>query len=548
MTYATVSLHKNDRSPDITSMKHLSQCARIVIRVLMFGCLWNVSEQCFGKKVNNERPNILFIITDDQERREFNFLPEGRDEQGRPRNLSPNIDRLAEEGVVFPNQYVSSPVCTPSRYTVLTGRYASHSSSFQKTSQSNGQVNITWNCHIDPETPNLARTLKDVGYFTGAVGKNHVIKVEGISRDGSLPDDADPTDPVVADFYRRKQQQLIEAFQACGFDFAASLYQGNLPGHTCKALEFHNMDWITSGAIAFLDQWHRHEKDDPFFLYMATTLNHGPGPRYKKYTGDPLATPAGLLEKPLHVQPARSTIPKRVQEAGLSEQPTASDVLWLDDGIGAVLDKLASLGALHNTIVFLFDDHGVESGKGSLYQGGIRSVSLVWSPKYFQEGKRSSINISNIDFAPTIMELCRVPKDKQHRVDGKSFVSVLNGHSEEIHDYLFFEIGATRAVLKDGWKYLAFRLPPTLNPNPPLPYTHLADRPGGRGSEGPAKDFYPHYYETDQVYNVIHDPFERHNLYADPSQHDRVQQMKQLLSRAVTDVPGTFAEFTNDKH
>ena len=59
------------------------------------------------------------------------------------------------------------------------------------------------------------------------------------------------------------------------------------------------MDWITSGALNFLDQWNQNEQ--PFFLFMATTLNHGPGPRFKKYTGDPLATPAGLLEKPLAV-------------------------------------------------------------------------------------------------------------------------------------------------------------------------------------------------------------------------------------------------------
>ena len=352
------------------------------------------------------RPNILFIISDDQERREFNFLPEGRDEDGKPRNLSPNLDRLAAEGVVFLNQYVTSPVCTPSRFTVLTGTYASRSHNFTKTVKENGQVNITWNCHIDRETPNLARTLKQAGYFTGAVGKNHVIEVKGVGRDGGPADDADPKDPNVAAYYANKQRKLVEAFKACGFDFAANLYQGNLPGHTCKALEFHNMDWITSGALRFLDQWKKTDK--PFFLYMATTLNHGPGPRYRKYTGDPLATPAGLLKTPLDVQPGRDTIPQRVKQAGLSEQPTACDVLWLDDGIGAVLDRLKSIGALDNTIVFFFDDHGVESGKGSLYEGGIKSVSFVWSPKHIRGGRQSKVNVSNIDFAPTIMELCGV--------------------------------------------------------------------------------------------------------------------------------------------
>ena len=142
-----------------------------------------------------ERPNILFIITDDQERKEFNFLPEGRDELGKPRSPSPNIDRLAAEGVVFLNQYVSSPVCTPSRYSVLTGAYASRSPSFVKTASREEQVNIS---HIDRETPNLARTLQAAGYYTGAVGKNHVIKDNGRGRQAGPPDDADPRDPEVA--------------------------------------------------------------------------------------------------------------------------------------------------------------------------------------------------------------------------------------------------------------------------------------------------------------------------------------------------------------
>lgn len=499
-----------------------------------------------GKQVQQAadvaRPNVLFIISDDQERKEFNFLPEGRDERGEPRNLSPNLDRLASEGIVFINQYVTSPVCTPSRFSALTGRYASRSSSFRKAASSDQQINITWNCHLDSETPNVARTLQQAGYFTGAVGKNHVIEVKGVGRKEGPADDADPRDAEVAKYYAEKQHKLIAAFEGCGFDYAASLYHGNLPGHTCKALEFHNMDWITSGALKFLDQWS--EGDKPFFLYMATTLNHGPGPRYKKYTGDPLATPAGLLEKPLAVQPGRETIPQRVAEAGLSHQPTAYDVLWLDDGIGAVLDKLRALNALDNTIVFFFDDHGVESGKGSLYEGGIKSTSFVWSPKRFKGGHKSPVRISNIDFVPTIFELCNVTTEQRHSVDGKSFASVLRGSNQEIHEHLFFEIGATRAVLKDGWKYLAFRLPEKLHTDPSLPYTHLADRPGGRGSEGPARSFYPNYYDRDQLYHITADPLERNNLFHDPLQQSRVREMQQLLREAILKMPGSFAEFT----
>ena len=491
-----------------------------------------------------ERPNILFIISDDQGREEFNFLPEGRDEQGKPRNLSPNIDRLASEGVVLLNQYVTSPVCTPSRFTVLTGNYASRSSTFEQKMKRNSQVNVTWNSHIDSETPNLARSLQQAGYFTGAVGKNHVIEVKGVGRSGGPADDANPQDPEVVKYYATKQGKMVEAFRSCGFDYAASLYHGNLPGHTCKALEFHNMDWITSGALDFLDQWD--ETDQPFFLYMATTLNHGPGPRYKKYTGNPLATPGGLLDKPLAVQPSRNSIRERVEKEGLPEQGSACDVLWMDDGIGSVIKKLENLGALENTIIFFFNDHGVENGKGSLYQGGIKSVSFVWSPKYVKGGRASKVNVSNLDFAPTIMELCGIPKPEQHVVDGKSFVPVLDGSDEEIHDYLFFEMGATRAVLKNGWKYLAFRLPESLTNDQSKPYTHLADRPGGRGSEGPAKTFYPNYYDKDQLYNIVADPLERINLFEHVDNKAQVYELQKLLREAVTKVPGTFSEFTKN--
>ena len=90
-----------------------------------------------------------------------------------------------------------------------------------------------------------------------------------------------------------------------------------------------------------------------------------------------------------------------------------------------------------------------------------------------------------------------------------------------------------------------FRLPNTVSPNPPKPYTHLADRPGGRGSEGPAKNFYPNYYDTDQLYDIRSDPLERNNRIADPLQKPRVELMKALLKKNLANVPGPFAEFTD---
>ncbi|MCK4745558.1 MAG: sulfatase-like hydrolase/transferase, partial [Bacteroidales bacterium] len=90
------------------------------------------------------RPNIIFIITDDQHRDQFNYLPEGRDGKGKPLNLTPNLDRLASGGVILDQCYVSTPVCTPSRYSILTGTYASRArnENFVENARTYDQTNV----------------------------------------------------------------------------------------------------------------------------------------------------------------------------------------------------------------------------------------------------------------------------------------------------------------------------------------------------------------------------------------------------------------------
>ena len=79
----------------------------------------------------------------------------------------------------------------------------------------------------------------------------------------------------------------------------------------------------------------------------------------------------------------------------------------------------------------------------------------------------------------------------------------------------------------------------------PKPYTNLANRTGGRGSEGPAIRFYPNYFDSDQLYNVLEDPLERNNLFKGRLQQDRVRELQRLLRQTVAMVPGSFAEFTD---
>ncbi|MCK5172618.1 MAG: sulfatase-like hydrolase/transferase, partial [Planctomycetes bacterium] len=129
-----------------------------------------------AKKTKPVKPNIIFFIADDMRPEMFNCLG-----QGKGRNLTPNIDRLVSEGTILTNQHVVSPVCTPSRYNCLTGRYASRATNEEFTSftrKNDGQTVIQWNSFMTSKDVTLAKLLKRGGYTTGMVGKNHVVEVK----------------------------------------------------------------------------------------------------------------------------------------------------------------------------------------------------------------------------------------------------------------------------------------------------------------------------------------------------------------------------------
>ena len=162
----------------------------------------------------SRRPNIIFIITDDQLPHTFNFLPEGRDN-----NLTPNLDRLANEGTILMGQHVSSSVCTPSRYSCLTGTYASRALAHAKRKYDDVH-GIGWNTHIMPDTATLPKMLRKAGYVTGAVGKNHVIDVPGWPKIGW---DADPNDAAVKSELARRAKMVKDAYHRAGFQYAERL-------------------------------------------------------------------------------------------------------------------------------------------------------------------------------------------------------------------------------------------------------------------------------------------------------------------------------------
>jgi len=500
-------------------------------------------------------PNVIFVIADDMHRHMFNCLPEGEG-----KNLTPNLDQLAKEGVLMLGQHVSSPVCTPSRYSCLTGRYASRSKSetFLRDLERNGQSVVQWNSFITEED-SLPRQLQRAGYATGFVGKNHVFEGD-VERVGYRED---PRDAAVAARLRKRQQQAEEIIRDGGFDYVASLYYENPDHNGPRELAVHNLDWTTSGALKFIAD----NKEKPFFLYYATTTPHGPGEPDRSWNADPKAIPTGYLKEPLDVLPPRDTIPTRLREAGLRTEASRCNTLWLDDSLGAIMTRLRELKIDDNTIVLFFNDHG-QAAKGTLYQGGVSSPSIIWRAGGFPCGSVSEAAVSNIDFAPTLLDLADVEYDEKE-FDGRTFAPLLTGESYEPRDSLYFEMGYTRAVIKGEWKLLSLRYPervasmplaerqailnkfnanqrergrPVYTIDPGAPFSHISLIPGGGDAEAVSTGKRPGYYDHDQLYHLSTDPKEEKNLANDPKYAEMLSEMKAELSEYIDDLPGGFAD------
>lgn len=483
-------------------------------------------------------------------------------EEGKGKNLTPNIDRLAIEGTVLMGQHVVSPVCTPSRYNCLTGRYASRATNqffIDTTAKNENQTVVGFNTHITPEDATLQKYLQEAGYVTGMTGKNHVVQVEGIQTFKSYEENA--KDPEVVEILRSNHELVKNAVARSGFDFVGNVYHNNPDFLGIHEIAVQNMDWITEGGLNFL----KTTKEKPFFLYFATTVPHEPFTEARSWNADPRITAIGYLDEAPKVQPARHTIAERLIKAGLPVNEDTANMLWLDDALGALMDQLEKTGELDNTIIFFFSDHG-QNAKGTLYKGGVYDPSIVWRKGGFPVGNVLADKVSNVDFAPTILDMAGQSwKDKAF--DGVSFLSALNGLSTLKDRVLYHELGYARAIQIGDYKYLAVRYPskyenmtleerkeklekwnadrerrhiPIVTRDFTKPFSHLTPLPGGGHAENESTGAYPHYYDRDQLYNITKDPNEQINLANDPEYQAQYMKMKTELAKIIQSLPGDF--------
>ncbi len=472
-----------------------------------------------------DRPNVLFLISDDTAPEYIGFSGGG------DQVLTPNLDRIAAEGMAFDQMYVSSAVCTPSRYSYFTGRHAGRCDSkpFLRECPPDQPYCIKWNVNAHDPQMTAGAILQGAGYTTGYVGKMHCAMPKAALGFKPLPEEADPQDPELNRILAHNQEKLIAEMKRLGHDFAGGMHYGNLDdGASCPSIQVHNVEWATANALDFLRQQKGNAK--PFFLTVATSVIHGPGHIEEGIDADPRITRGGYLDEPLNVQAPRASIRQRLEAKGLDYNHRTAGALWLDDAVGSLLEELERQGQLDNTIIIYTSDHNV-NGKGTCYERGARVPLCVRWPGRIAAGQRSSALVQNVDLIPTLMEITGASAPEDMPLDGRSWLPLLEGRATQTHEDLFFDSGWTRCVRHGRYKYIAFRYPQdALARHESGELDKALDYYGSTGQQREIRN-YPHYWDPDQLYDLEADPEERTNLFGQPEHAEVAADLKARLEQ-----------------
>jgi arylsulfatase A-like enzyme len=476
--------------------------------------------------------NIIFFLVDDYDKPETSVYGGNV--------LTPNLDRLAGEGITFHNAHMTSTVCTPSRYTCLTGRYAgsSYSPVYLEECPPGRQGLPAFNVALEDDNMNVGHVLTQNGYATGFVGKYHV----GLELDEHeypehglqyIPKNAPYSDELNRKLFEN-EKQYRKMVMARGFTWAKNIYPGNM----LATWRGHNPEWTVSAALEFIEA----NRNRPFYLHYATTLLHGPNREWFRSLDKPLVTGEGIIEKRLNVMPKRNTVMERIKKAGLTENEAG--YLWMDDSIGMLLEKLDELGIAENTLFLFIADHGSEM-KGSLYKNrGTEVPCIMRWPAGMKKGVHCHELIQNTDFVPTWFELAGVRIPDRYKIDGLSISPLFTNPKKPVREYVYGEMGAARSIKTKDWSYISLRYTrdqiDSVRSNDRRIMKKLQGLSGGvsRGREN------PNAFNYDQLYNLSKDHLEQNNLAQRPEYKKVLDKMKELLTAELKRFPDRpYGEF-----
>lgn len=479
-----------------------------------------------------ERPNFLVFLVDDYDKYETSVYG--------GKALTPNLDRLAREGLTFHNAHVTSTVCTPARYTFLTGRYAGSSYSPAYLSQfPRGQQALPgFNMNLEEDNMNVGAVLAQAGYATGFVGKYHVGPGEAEFRRAKGLHDVPKNVPYSTKINRQQfenEKTYRSLIQDRGFSWAKHIYWEN----TKAPFQMHNPEWTVEAAVEFLE---RHQ-DQPFYLHYCTTLLHGPNRSWWRSLDHPEITGEGKITRSLAAMPARSSVMKRIRAAGLTENEAG--YLWMDDSLGVLLKKLDDLKIAEKTVVLFVADHG-SGNKGSLLKTrGTEIPCIMRWPAGISAGSTTDELIQNTDFVPTWFKLAKITPPTTYRSDGISISPLFEDPKKSVRDYVYSEMGAARSVKTKNYNYIALRYTQDqIEGARKGTRRHLKAMVGLSGGVARSITSSRHALDNDQLYDLRAENGEQRNLASDPQHQEILKAMQKKLTTELRRFQGRpFGEF-----
>ena len=426
-----------------------------------------------------KRLNFVFVLMDDLGQRDIGAF-------GSTFYETPSIDRLAAEGMRFTSGYAACPVCSPTRASIMAGKYPArvNITNFIAGMKSGKLVPPEYRKELPLEEFTVGEALKDGGYTTCFIGKWHLGGPE---------------------YYPDKQgfQTTVAVAGGCGGYFSPykNFLKDTPPGEYLT-------DRLTDEALKFLDA----AKDRPFFLYLSHYAVHIPLQAKKNLAAKYEAKAAKLPPVEPRFLPEGQVKARQVQDHAVY----AAMVQSMDESVGRILEKLKSLGLEDRTVVIFMSDNGglstaegtptanvpLRGGKGWLYEGGIREPLIIKWPGVTKPGSACDVPVTSTDFYPTLLEMAGLPLRPKQHVDGVSIVSLLRGGQSLPRQAIYWH------------------------------YPHYANQGGSPGGVVRAGDYkLIEFYEDNRVelYNLKDDLGEKNDLAA--RMPDKAKELRERLAR-----------------
>jgi len=427
-------------------------------------------------------PNILFVFSDQQRWDSVGAY-------GNPMDLTPNLDRLADDGVRFDRAITSQPVCGPSRACLQTGQYATTHGAYRNVPAVDGDIALYENEHT------LARELRRAGYDTGYVGKWHLAGTQ--------------TDPVPEE--KRAGYDFWRAADA--LEFTSRPYEGIVHDSSGDPVELagYRVDALTEMAQSFI----RRDRDDPFFLCLSYLEPH------QQNDMDSFVAPDGYAQRyeDPYVPPDLRDRPGEWH----SELPDYyGTIRRIDECVGRLLDELERQGIADETLVVFTSDHGCHFGthhgehKRTCHDSSVRVPLILDGPGV---GQRSVVEepVSLVDLPPTLLDATGV--DAPATMEGTSALPLTRGRVSDWKDSVYVQLisGAElgRAIRTERWTYSVTA------PDADGLYEHVSET-----------------YVERYLYDMNADPHQRVNLAGREEYRDIADDLRDRLVARAREVEG----------